>query len=321
MSREPRPGASCPDDADGSARAEPLSTLLITQPQTTDLGRDACIDALTVHPPTLANLIAITHEQAPDEWLATWRQRIGDSPANLTLITADATTRSAAQPVPPSQETAIGGQEVLALSDPGDLTQLGIIVSERLTDWQDTDRRPVVCGGSLTAMLQWVDLPVLFRFLHVFLQRLRAADALIHFHLHPDAHSDQTRQTLEQLFDRVIDEPLNRPREQPTALDTDALFDLLCVPRRRHVLRILLDEGVMPMDNLAARVVAHESTAAADEYSDHTRDRMRIDLHHSHLPKLDRAGLIDYDETNHTARLVATETHVESYLNSIDEQP
>lgn len=195
-------GSDCSQD-----RAGAPSILLLRQSPTTEGGRDACIDAMTAHPPSTANLLVITHGQSPDEWLATWRERIGEPPANLVFITTG-TTRAPTRTTPPAQETAAGAPQVRSIPNPGALTQLGIAGSECLVDWQDTDRRPVVCGGSITALLQWVDLPVLFRFLHMFLQRLRSADTLGHFHLDSTAHTDQTHQTLEPLFDRLIDEPL-----------------------------------------------------------------------------------------------------------------
>lgn len=301
-------------------RGDPPSTLLVTQPPTTEVGRDACIDALTAHPPSTANLLVVTHEQSPDEWLTTWRQRIGEVPANLALIAVGATARSAGRRTPITQMASAGDQQVVAIPDPGDLTRLGIVVSERLTEWRDTEHRPVVCGGSLTAMLQWVELPVLFRFLHVFLQRLRAADALVHFHLHPDAHVDQTKQTLTPLFDRVVDGPLNRTiRGEEVDGHADALLDLLQASRRRHVLDILLEEGSTAMHDLATRVATREHTAASDSISDLAHERVRISLRHNHLAKLDTAGLVEYDEDQHTVQLAANADQIRSYLERIDE--
>lgn len=322
MTGRTEPGECWQADDDRSGGTEPPSMLLLTQPPTTEGGRDACIDALTAHPPTRANLLVVTHEQSPDEWLTTWRQRIGEVPADLALIAADSPTRSTARSSPAPQQGAAGDQPVVALSDPGDLTQLGIVVSERLTEWRDTDCRPVVCGGSITALLQWVDLPVLFRFLHVFIQRLRAAGALAHFHLHPDAHPAQTRRTLAPLFDRVVDEPLNRLGARRDDLADGEIRDLLGESRRRHILWILLDEGSISVDELATRVLARERPATAAPASDLAQERTRIDLHHNHLAKLATAGLIDYDETAHpTIRLAAPESLVKSYLDSVDEQP
>lgn len=317
--------------------SDPPKTFLFTQAPTSEIGRDACIDALTLHPPTMSNLLVVTHERSPDGWLETWRSHIGETPANQALVTVGSTTRSTAgRPhagrgsSPHAGSTpgsSPGPQEVLSVSDPGDLTQLGIVVNERVANWRDNEHRTVVCGGSLTAMLQWVELPVLFRFLHVFLERLRAVDALVHFHLHPEAHSEQTTGTLEPLFDRVVDEPLNRARrEDPPDLDADGLDsrvlrDLAGPSRRREVLRILLETGETGVRDLAVRLLDRENGVGGhgDTVSDISRERTSIDLHHNHLAKLDAAGLVEFDQSDHTVRLAADESVVRSYLDRLAE--
>lgn len=302
--------------------AEPPSTFLVTRAPTSEIGQDTCTDVLTLQPPSTANLLVVAHERSPDEWLDTWRRRIGEAPANRAIVTVGSTMRSAAQSTPGSAGVPSGHQEVLSVTDPGDLTRLGIVVNECVGEWRDNDHRTVVCGGSLTAMLQWVELPVLFRFLHVFVQRLRAADALVHFHLHPEVHPDRTRRTLEPLFDRVIDEPLNRSvRDEPAALDTDVVRELVADPRRRHVLRSLLEteSESMALRDLAGEVAAREHAEPPAEVSDITRERTSITLHHNHLAKLDATGLVGYDRADHTVQLVADESLVMSYLDNVDE--
>lgn len=312
--------------AGGEEAADPPSTFLVTRSPTTEIGQDACTDALTLQPPTMANLLVVTHERSPDEWLRTWRRRIGEAPANRALVTVGSTTRSAAgSPSPgvgPEGPNGTDGTgDVFTVTDPGDLTRLGIVVNERIDAWRENDHRTVVCGGSITAMLQWVELPVLFRFLHVLLQRLRTADALVHFHLHPDAHPDRTRRTLEPLFDRVIDEPLNRStgdRDGPSALPTDSVRDLLAGPRRRYALQCLLERGSVRLDELAVEVAAREAGRTPEAIGDMTRERTSISLHHNHLAKLDAAGLVDYDAADHTVVLTADETLVRTCLERLD---
>lgn len=302
--------------------ADPPSTFLVAQAPTTEIGQDACIDTLTLQPPSTANLLVVAHERSPDEFLETWRRRIGEAPANRAIVTVGSTTRSAARSTPATAGTSTTDldRDVVSVSDPSDLTRLGIVVNERVAEWQANDSRTVVCGGSLTAMLQWMELPGLFRFLHVFVQRLRDADALVHFHLHPEAHPDRVRRTLEPLFDRVIDEPLTRSVvDGPTALDDDVIRELLDGPRRRHVLRCLLETGseATELRDLAGQVAAREDLGAPEEVGDITRERTSIDLHHNHLAKLDAAGLVDYDGTDHTVELAAEERLVRSYLDRL----
>jgi len=73
------------------------------------------------------------------------------------------------------------------------------------------------------------------------------------------------------------------------ALDT--AFDLLATERRRHALYCLREaDGSMPLLELVDRVVERE----ADVPGDH-RERVAVSLGQVHLPKLDDAGVIDFD--------------------------
>jgi hypothetical protein len=62
-----------------------------------------------------------------------------------------------------------------------------------------------VCFGSLTKLLQYVDLKTAFRFLHVMTRQVKQVGAVAHFHIAPDAHDEQTLATIQSLFDRIVD--------------------------------------------------------------------------------------------------------------------
>jgi hypothetical protein len=67
--------------------------------------------------------------------------------------------------------------------------------------------------------------------------------------------------------------------------------------RRRLVLRHLLrhDDGV-DLDSLVDAIRAAER--ALDPGTDNSRQSIRISLHHSHLPLLDDARLVEYDRSD-----------------------
>ncbi|MFC6906539.1 DUF7344 domain-containing protein [Halalkalicoccus tibetensis] len=79
------------------------------------------------------------------------------------------------------------------------------------------------------------------------------------------------------------------------ALSKDDLFGLLSDHRRRSVLRYLATHsGSEPVGigTLVDRVSAEgASTGSADDAD----DRIRIQLHHNHLPKLEDHDVIEYD--------------------------
>lgn len=74
----------------------------------------------------------------------------------------------------------------------------------------------------------------------------------------------------------------------------DALLALLIEARRRYVLSYLTDRPDDPVDvdDLEAAILAQEQPRPGRVSH---RDRVRIDLHHVHLPKLADAGVIEYD--------------------------
>ena len=84
----------------------------------------------------------------------------------------------------------------------------------------------------------------------------------------------------------------------------DVLFDVLTNQRRRHVLYYLQQQGgVADTGALATQLAAWETGCAVDDVDDERRERTFADLYHTHLPKLEGAGVIDYDERTGTIRL------------------
>lgn len=69
-------------------------------------------------------------------------------------------------------------------------------------------------------------------------------------------------------------------RSGSRTVDRYAVFELLSNGHRHRLLRTLLEEG---------------STTAIPPSDDTTPESVRIALYHIHLPKLDEAGLIEWD--------------------------
>lgn len=90
------------------------------------------------------------------------------------------------------------------VSDPGDLTGLGITISSQLTEWAGADEHVVVCFRSLTTTLQYVGTEELVRFLSELRTHVEAANAIAHFHLDPAAVDEQTRAAIRSVADGVV---------------------------------------------------------------------------------------------------------------------
>lgn len=105
----------------------------------------------------------------------------------------------------------------------------------------------------------------------------------------------------------------SRSDQQPTK---DDVFDILRNRRRRYVLGYLRDhEGVVELSELAEALANWESDDE-DAYITH-RDRKRayVSLYQTHLPKLDRAGIVEYNQPRGTVELGPDYRYVEGYLD------
>ncbi|MFD1586104.1 hypothetical protein ACFR9U_03855 [Halorientalis brevis] len=78
---------------------------------------------------------------------------------------------------------------------------------------------------------------------------------------------------------------------------TDALFDSLANGTRRRVLRYLdAVGGTTPLPQLVSALASEESSRSLDAEPRPRDDRIRLSLRHVHLPKLQAAGLIEWED-------------------------
>ncbi|MFC4548679.1 MULTISPECIES: DUF7504 family protein [Halorussus] len=192
-------------NGDGSLRdsVERGTSILLLSPSLDEATDDACLDLLTLDRPRAENVLWVTYTRSPDSCVQDWLSHAGEQPNNMRFVSVGETTRSAA--AAPSDGRDVGGELVETLSSPGDLTGLGIKLSEILKEWSAADADTVACFHSLTALLQYADLQTVYKFLHVLTGRFEAAGVTGHFHLDPDACDAQTVSTLTSLFDTVVE--------------------------------------------------------------------------------------------------------------------
>jgi hypothetical protein len=181
-------------------------TVLLLSPTNAPAGEERCVDLLTVAEPDRENLLLVTVTGSADDRLDAWRLHAGERlPRRTAVLSVGESTRSAAVGGGGESHLPGTGVSVETVSNPGDLTGVGMRLSERLRTWADSDGRTVVCFHSIDPLLQYVDLSRLFRFLHVLTGRLRTIGAVAHFHLDPSAHDPQTVDTLLHLFDAAVE--------------------------------------------------------------------------------------------------------------------
>ncbi len=92
-------------------------------------------------------------------------------------------------------------------SSPVDLTGIGVKISQFFEHfWMEMQLRETrLCINSLSTILMYSNLQTVFRFLHVFTGRIKAANALGVYVIEEGMHDAQTIVTLKQLFDGMIE--------------------------------------------------------------------------------------------------------------------
>lgn len=225
-------------------------------------------------------VLLVTYDRSPEQLLAAWHARVDVDPAELGIVSVrDADDESG----------AIDGTSVVSLTRPVSLGRLQTAIHLFVDGWDDAPT--VVCFDSITAVLDHAGRVATFRFLRSLLVRLTEATVDSHFHLDPVAHDERTVATLRPLFDVVVGD---LPAPYADDLSPDVLAAILESRRRWLAIRYLaeVDDSATVAD-LAARVAVWESPSG-DPSAD-VRERVRITLHHLHLPELAETDVLSVD--------------------------
>lgn len=103
-------------------------------------------------------------------------------------------------------------------------------------------------------------------------------------------------------------------------LSKDLVFTMLSNGRRRHVIHCLKqrDERVT-IRELSRQVAAWENGIEPEALDYKQRKRVYTSLHQTHLPKLDDAGIVDYDRDRGTVALDDAARELEVYMEVVPE--
>lgn len=177
---------------------------LVLAPAIGEGSDEACGLLFDVANPASANVLFVTLTGTADECVDRWYEDIAAStPANLGIVCVDESTRSASMAAGSGAQASLGGH-VRTVGSPGDLTGIGVSISEFLSEWAGAGET-VACFDSITPLLQYTDTRRVFQFFHVLTRRMEEAGARAHYHMDPAAHDEQTVQTFVSLFDEVVD--------------------------------------------------------------------------------------------------------------------
>jgi hypothetical protein len=163
-----------------------------------DCEEEACMALSGVDDPDGVDVVFVTFTRSADQRLAAWRDHANAPPANIGIVSVEMGSASGGGSGASTARNS--GPAVRRISDPSDLTGVGIAISEFLSAWADTDQQTVVCFDSVTALLQYVDANRVFQFLNEMTSKFEQAGVHAHFHLLPEAHETQNLSVLTSLF-------------------------------------------------------------------------------------------------------------------------
>jgi DNA-binding transcriptional ArsR family regulator len=105
------------------------------------------------------------------------------------------------------------------------------------------------------------------------------------------------------------------------SLSEETLFTVLRNKRRRYALHYLKQrEAVVSVGDLAEQIAAWETETPVAEITPDDRKRVYISLLQSHLPTLEEAGMVEFDEEDSTVRLTHAAKTVDIYVEFVPEQ-
>lgn len=135
--------------------------------------------------------------------------------------------------------------------------------------------------------------------------------------------SEGVEQAVNQSADAEVTGMEGVSEEDIERLSLDVIFEILHVSRRRDVLSYLEKHGGnASLDQLAEFIAAKENGIEEWELSSSQRKRVYIGLYQCHLPKMNDAGIIDYNQPRGSIELkpAAAQLYPYLYLDPFDDE-
>lgn len=111
--------------------------------------------------------------------------------------------------------------------------------------------------------------------------------------------------------------------EADTSELVDAVFGVVSEDRRRYALYVLSDRGETDLETLATVVAGwtQTNTDPTAVVTPDDRESVRVSLHHTHLPRLEREGFVRYDRETGRVELAEVPELLETVLaRSLDQR-
>lgn len=106
--------------------------------------------------------------------------------------------------------------------------------------------------------------------------------------------------------------------ELSSDLSTEDIYEVLSNRRRRYAIHYLKQtDGPVDVSTLAEQVAAWENNKSVSELDSQERKRVYISLYQSHLPTLEKRGLVDYDDDRGIVELNDSIANAKVYLEVV----
>lgn len=115
-------------------------------------------------------------------------------------------------------------------------------------------------------------------------------------------------------------EPVGTTEDDGRSVPQGTLFDVLSNHRRRYALHSLKQDGrTASIGDLAEQVAAWENGVSRTELSAAERKRVYTALQQFHLPKMNSAGVIEFDDARGIVSLTEAADGLDVYLDVVNE--
>ncbi|GAA0661215.1 hypothetical protein GCM10009020_01700 [Natronoarchaeum mannanilyticum] len=305
----------------------------------------ACVDLLTFDDPRRENVLSVTLSQTPAERLALWKREGDGTIPNRAAVVDGCASSTDAERAAVAEE--VSELSVDVLSDTAGPMELALTIGQYLGEWAEDSERTLACIHSLSELLDSFARGEVVQLINALDARLEATDAVAHYHLDPEAHDEQTVADVRPLFDAVVEHapedgwtvttssrdeaPQFRgetsalypdetsPEQLPLDHSLDDVFELLADERRRRATYALARSRtqITSLERLADEVVDRE-VARGDVTGPLHRREVEIALVHNHLPRLDEAGLVEYDHETGEIEKRGFEPGLVTFLRHVD---
>jgi len=183
-----------------SSRTDDRSTLVLG-PAIPASGATACLDVEhDADREVPLGVVHVDYVRSPERRIRRWTDRATPTPHRVGLLRVGWRGQGHSS-VERLAETEGLRLRFEPIQEPGNLSAIGRGLI-RLLEWLDESPiRIVVCVHSLSVALQYASTQRLLDFLSECREQFRRYGASAHFHLDPDAHSDETVDRLYDAFD------------------------------------------------------------------------------------------------------------------------